>query len=379
MKMNVKTCCYLFLTLVLSSCSSIYYQRPQPIYGIQTNEIPQVFQGSYYKKNNQITSDENNTIDSFFYFNPQLNIGPTSIKWYPESATDTTEAVVYNFDCDTNRSVLLITKDYIVFNLYNDFGKIKAYEAIFTKRNPIDSTIYLYSGLPGRKRNQKLAWQKNIRINQFDMLTNDVLSQKDFKYLERKSTPILALTKSKLQNTLIDENELSQKKNNQKQIQLPKFFKSKAERLKSKTDRMTDSYAKKYIDEPIYIVFYEMYNSEDYVGSGIAVLEKKFKHQDYQTQFAQFIEKSYPEMNGVFNFETEECALVSNKNCQQLNLTVGQVSNLEDADLKRLKNDLKYQIGNMPLPSFWQDPMEFAQLSSKQAKQKLKILINELE
>ena len=45
----------------------------------------------------------------------------------------------------------------------------------------------------------------------------------------------------------------------------------------------------------------------------------------------------------------------------------------------RLKNNLKFQNGNMLLPDFWQDPIKFTKLSPKQGKQKLKILINELD
>ena len=379
MKIFLKTFGYTLVTLVLISCSSIYYQRPQPIYGIETNEIPIAFQGSFYKKNNQIITDENNVIDSFFYFNPQLTIGPNSIKWYQESASDTTDAIFYHFDNDTNRSILLLTQDYIVFNLHNDFGKIQAYEPIFTRRNPKDSVIKLYSGLPGGNRKQKLAWQKNIQINQHDMLTNDVLRPKDFKRIERRSTPVLALTKNRLQNTLLDEGDILGAAEEKKGIQLPKLFKSKDERRVAKMDALTDRYAKKILEEPTYIIFYQMFNGEEYVGSGIAVLEKKFKHQDYHNFFAQFIEKSYPELNGVYNFQTEECALLSYKNCQQLNLSKGQVSNLDDEDIKRLKNNLKFQNGNMLLPDFWQDPIKFTKLSPKQGKQKLKILINELD
>lgn len=379
MKMILKTCWSALLTLVLISCSSIYYQRPQPIYGIETNEIPKAFQGSFYKKNNQITTDENNVIDSFFYFNPQLTIGPNSIKWYQESASDTTDAIVYHFNNDTNRSILLLTQDYIVFNLYNDFGKIQAYEAIFTKRNPKDSVINLYSGLPGGNRKQKLAWQKNIQINQYDMLTNDVLRPKDFKRIERRSTPVLALTKNSLQNTLMDEGDILGATEEKNGIKLPKLFKSKDERRIAKMDALTDRYAKKILEEPTYIIFYQMFNGEEYVGSGIAVLEKKFKHQDYPDYFEKFIEKSYPELNGLYNFQTEECTLLSYKNCQQLNLSKGQVTNLDEEDLKRLKNNLKFQNGNMPLPDFWQDPIKFTKLSPKQGKQKFKILINELD
>ena len=379
MKIFLKTFGYTLVTLVLISCSSIYYQRPQPIYGIETNEIPIAFQGSFYKKNNQITTDENNVIDSFFYFNPQLTIGPNSIKWYQESASDTTDAIIYHFDNDTNRSILLLTQDYIVFNLHNDLGKIQAYEPIFTRRNPKDSVIKLYSGLPGGNRKQKLAWQKNIQINQHDMLTNDVLRPKDFKRIERRSTPVLALTKNRLQNTLLDEGDILGAAEEKKGIQLPKLFKSKDERRVAKMDALTDRYAKKILEEPTYIIFYQMFNGEEYVGSGIAVLEKKFKHQDYHNFFAQFIEKSYTELNGVYNFQTEECALLPYKNCQQLNLSKGQVSNLDDEDIKRLKNNLKFQNGNMLLPDFWQDPIKFTKLSPKQGKQKLKILINELD
>ncbi|MEY3592264.1 MAG: hypothetical protein RLZZ38_1240 [Bacteroidota bacterium] len=379
MKIFLKTFGYTLVTLVLISCSSIYYQRPQPIYGIETNEIPIAFQGSFYKKNNQITTDENNVIDSFFYFNPQLTIGPNSIKWYQESASDTTDAIIYHFDNDTSRSILLLTQDYIVFNLHNDLGKIQAYEPIFTRRNPKDSVIKLYSGLPGGNRKQKLAWQKNIQINQYDMLTNDVLRPKDFKRIERRSTPVLALTKNRLQNTLLDEGDILGAAEEKKGIQLPKLFKSKDERRVAKMDALTDRYAKKILEEPTYIIFYQMFNGEEYVGSGIAVLEKKFKHQDYHNFFAQFIEKSYTELNGVYNFQTEECALLPYKNCQQLNLSKGQVSNLDDEDIKRLKNNLKFQNGNMLLPDFWQDPIKFTKLSPKQGKQKLKILINELD
>jgi hypothetical protein len=258
-------------------------------------------------------------------------------------------------------------------------GKIQAYEPIFTRRNPKDSVIKLYSGLPGGNRKQKLAWQKNIQINQYDMLTNDVLRPKDFKRIERRSTPVLALTKNRLQNTLLDEGDILGAAEEKKGIQLPKLFKSKDERRVAKMDALTDRYAKKILEEPTYIIFYQMFNGEEYVGSGIAVLEKKFKHQDYHNFFAQFIEKSYTELNGVYNFQTEECALLPYKNCQQLNLSKGQVSNLDDEDIKRLKNNLKFQNGNMLLPDFWQDPIKFTKLSPKQGKQKLKILINELD
>lgn len=369
---------YTLIILVLISCNSIYYQRPQPIYGIETYEIPVAFQGSYYKKTNQVTIDEKNVTDSFFYFNPQLTIGPNSIKWYQESASDTTDAIIYHFNNDSNRSILLLTQDYIVFNLYNDFGKIQAYEAIFTKRNPKDSVIYLYRGLPGKNRKQKLAWKKNIRINQYDMLTNDVLQPKDFKRIEKRSTPVLALTKNYLQNTLMDEGDILGVAEEKKRIQLPKLFKTKDERQVAKMDALADRYAEKILEDPTYVIFYQSFKGEEYVGSGIAVLEKKFKHQDYQNYFSQFIEKNYPNLSGLYNFQTEECTLVSYKNCQQLNLTKGQVTNLNDEDLIRIKNDLKFQNGNMPLPDFWKDPIKFTELSPKQGKQKFKILINEL-
>jgi hypothetical protein len=379
MKITIKTYQYLLLALFLNSCSSIYYQRPQPIYGIETNEIPMAFQGSFYKKNDQITTDENNIIDSFFYFNPQLTIGPNSIKWYQESASDTTDAIIYHFDNDTNRSILLLTQDYIVFNLHNDFGTIQAYQAIFTKKNPKDSTIYFYSGLPGGKRYQKHAWQKNVRINQFDMITNEALKPQDFKRIERKSTPILALAKNSLPNTLIDEGDFIKAAEERERFKLPKLFKSKNDRQVSKMNRMVDHYAKKFLNEPTYVIYYEMFNGEDYIGPGIAVLKKEFKHKDYQNYFTNFMEKSYPDLTGMFSFQTEECTLLPYKNCLNLNLTENLISNIEQEDLAFLKSQLAFQNGNMHFPDFWKDPIQFELLNPVLFKQKLKILINELD
>jgi hypothetical protein len=91
------------------------------------------------------------------------------------------------------------------------------------------------------------------------------------------------------------------------------------------------------------------------------------------------IENSIKEFSGIFNFQTEESILLPYKNCEQLQLSRGQISKLEEEDLERLKINLKFQHGNMHLNSFWQDPIQIANLSPKQAKQKLKILIKELD
>ena len=369
---------YLFCASLLWNCSSVYYQRPQPIYGIETNKIPESYLGSYFKKNNQVTTDENNVTDSFFYFHPKLTIEPTSIRWYENSAKDTSKIVIYNFDCDTNRSIIMLTEDYIVFNLYNDFGKIHAYEAIFTRRNPKDSVIYFYSGLPGGQRQQRQHWQYNIRINKYDVLTNQILNDKDFKRLERKTTPVLALTKSNLQNTLQDEDDFRNEENGKPKIKLPHLFKSKSDRLAERTDKLTDKFAQNHMIEPTYIMFYEMSEfDKEGSSSGIAVLEKNFKHQDYQKAFSLFIEKSYPELMNVFNFQVYECALLSLKDCQELNLSLGQVKACSEEEIKQLKKKLNAQKRIMVLPYFWQDTTENVPLSWAHAKTKLKILIKE--
>ena len=62
--------------------TSICYEKPQPVFGLQIIKIPNDFHGEFYKKNNQIITDQNNIADSSFYYHPKLTIGPTSIHWF---------------------------------------------------------------------------------------------------------------------------------------------------------------------------------------------------------------------------------------------------------------------------------------------------------